>query len=103
MLGKRYTGDRHVFTAGEANLHITLDENEDFEKWNDNINSAFCSCVTHRLKYPGKYLKKGRKTIRNHRKNKTKKNQRKPIRRGGLKASIKQMMNRIVGLFLSKG
>ena len=39
------TGDNHLFHATDLDIHINLDGNEELEKFDDNVNSAFCSCV----------------------------------------------------------
>ena len=39
------TGDNHLFYGSKDDIHITLDEDEKLEKFDDNVNSAVCSCV----------------------------------------------------------
>ena len=45
ILGTRLTGDNHLFYGSKDDIHITLDEDEKLEKFDDNVNSAVCSCV----------------------------------------------------------
>ena len=45
ILGNRLTGDNHLFHDSKDDMHITLDEDEKLEKFDDNVNSAVCSCV----------------------------------------------------------
>ena len=38
-----------MFAAREGNLHITLDGIKQHQTFDDNVHSAYCSCVTPRL------------------------------------------------------
>ena len=51
ILGNRLTGDNHLFHDSKDDMHITLDEDEKLEKFDDNVNSAVCSCVNPVWKY----------------------------------------------------
>ena len=48
-------GDSHFFSAIEDDLHITFDEDESLEKFDDNVNSAFCSCLATNVPYAFAY------------------------------------------------
>lgn len=49
--GSRLTGDNHLFHGSTDDMHITFDEDEKLEKFDDNVNSAICSCVNPVWKY----------------------------------------------------
>ena len=51
ILGSRLTGDNHLFHGSTDDMHITFDEDEKLEKFDDNVNSAICSCVNPVWKY----------------------------------------------------
>ena len=44
VLGSEFTGDRHVVSDSEDEIHVTLDEDPKLEKFDDNVNSAYCGC-----------------------------------------------------------
>jgi hypothetical protein len=51
--GKRFDGESHFFGAKEDDVHITLREDELLAKFDDNVNSAYCSClVPYKLMVP---------------------------------------------------
>jgi len=54
--GERLSGEYHIFTAVNDNLHITLDEDEELQKFDDNVNSAICSCMTPIFRRPVRYI-----------------------------------------------
>jgi len=54
--GERLSGEYHIFTAVNDNLHITLDEDEELQKFDDNVNSAICSCMTPIFRHPVGYI-----------------------------------------------
>ena len=39
------SGEYSVLLAGEDNRHITLEDEEHLQNFDDNINSAICTCV----------------------------------------------------------
>ena len=47
VLGSEFTGDNHVFSDSEDEIHVTFDEEEELEKFDDNVNSAHCGCFMH--------------------------------------------------------
>ena len=51
ILGSRLTGDNHLFHGSKNDTHVTLGEDEKLEKFDDNVNSAVCSCVNRVWNY----------------------------------------------------
>ena len=43
--GKSLNGETQFVNAIEEDLHITLEDDESLKDFDDNVNSAFCSCV----------------------------------------------------------
>ena len=43
--GKTLNGETQFVNAIEEDLHITLEDDESLKDFDDNVNSAFCSCV----------------------------------------------------------
>ena len=55
FIGSKLDGDSHFFSAFEDDLHVTFGVDEALKKFDDNVNSAFCSCLTTNVPYAFAY------------------------------------------------
>ena len=49
ILGTKLTGDNQRLFDSNDDMHVNMEDNEKLEKFDDNVNSASCICVTSQL------------------------------------------------------